>query len=442
VAVDRADEPGVRLTLSYKFVLGSTCLAAAAIGFPGALHAAGIEVAPWVSFFAALGVGGAMGFFLSRELAHNFQTLRSATDRISRGDLTARVDVREDAPFQDETHDLARSVRSMLERLRDLVGHVQRTADLDSAAAQDLVRSAQALSARNEGISTTVGGVADSVAQEQKLLSETSRLVKDIAEAIDLNASRAREAFGFAAEANQKANTGVNVSRLALEKMKAVFERVERASAKVFELEERTAHVHQIVEIITSVAQRTNLLSLNASIEAARAGEAGRGFSVVADEIRKLAESASRSAEEISKLIRDIQSETGSVADEMRQSSQVINEGREDVNTIASSLEQIRAAVGEASDRAEEIFHQADSQTRDTERMVSSMEELSRVAAGNARAVDAVAASTREQLAAMADQVASTRRLTELAEELRGVLRQFRTERGERAAEPAAEARP
>jgi methyl-accepting chemotaxis protein len=430
VAVDCADEPGVRLTLSYKFVLGSTCLAAAAIGFPGALHAAGVEVAPWVSVFAALGVGGLMGFFLSRELTHNFQVLRSATDRISRGDLTASVDVREDAPFPDETHDLARSVRGMLERLRDLVGHVQRTADLDSAAAQDLVRSAQALSARNEGISTTVAGVADSVAQEQKLLSETSRLVKDIAEAIDLNASRAREAFGFAAEANQKANTGVNVSRLALEKMKAVFERVEKASLKVFELEERTAHVHQIVEIITSVAQRTNLLSLNASIEAARAGEAGRGFSVVADEIRKLAESAGRSGDEISKLIRDIQSETGSVADEMRQSSQVINEGREDVNTIASSLEQIRAAVGEASDRAEEIFHQADSQTRDTERMVSSMEELSRVAAGNARAVDVVAASTREQLAAMAELVASTRRLTELADELRGVLRQFRTERG------------
>jgi methyl-accepting chemotaxis protein len=425
----------VRLTLSYKFVLGSTALAAAAIGFPGIMHATGIEVAPWVSFFAALGVGGGMGFFLSRELAHNFQSLRSATDKISRGDLTAQVDVREDAPFPDETHDLARSVRSMLERLRDLVGHVQRTADLDSAAAQDLVRSAQALSARNESISSTVGGVADSVVQEQKLLSETNRLVKDIAQAIDLNASRAREAFGFAAEANQKANTGVNVSRLALEKMKAVFERVEKASAKVFELEERTAHVHQIVEIITSVAQRTNLLSLNASIEAARAGEAGRGFSVVADEIRKLAESAGRSADEISKLIRDIQTETGSVADEMRQSSQVINEGREDVNTIASSLEQIRAAVREASDRAEEIFHQADSQTRDTERMVSSMEELSRVAAGNARAVDAVAASAREQLSAMSEQVASTRRLTELAEELRGVLRQFRTDRSERAAD-------
>ena len=104
----------------------------------------------------------------------------------------------------------------------------------------------------------------------------------------------------------------------------------------VFQLEAKTRHVHQITEIITSVASRTNLLSLNASIEAARAGEAGRGFAVVADEIRKLAESAARSAEEISKLVGEIEADTQSVADEMRESGQVITEGREDVNTIAA----------------------------------------------------------------------------------------------------------
>ena len=98
------------------------------------------------------------------------------------------------------------------------------------------------------------------------------------------------------------------------------------------------------------------------------------------------------------------------------------------MNTIASSLEQIRAAVGEASDRAEEIFHQADSQTRDTERMVSSMEEISRVAAGNAKAMDAAAQTSQEQLGAMEELVTSAQGLTGLAEELRGVLRRFRTD--------------
>ena len=157
--------------------------------------------------------------------------------------------------------------------------------------------------------------------------------------------------------------------------------------ARVFELEAKTRNVQQITEFITSVAHSTNLLSLNASIEAARAGEAGRGFAVVADEIRKLAESAGRSAEEISKLIHEIQSDTAEVADEMRESSMVIGEGRDDVDTIASSLSHIRAAVSEAASRAEDIFHGADTHTHDVERMVSSMDEIARVAESNAEAI-------------------------------------------------------
>lgn len=421
-----ADVSRVRLSLTYKFVLGSTCLAAAAIGFPGALRGLGIAVAPWVSWFVALGVGGAMGFFLSRELAGNFQSLRHATDRISSGDLTAQVDVR-DARFPDETHDLARSVQAMAARLRDLVGHVQRTADRASAAARDLARSAQDLSNNNEGISSSVADVARSVSQEQDLLADASVLIGEIAQAIDQNASRAREAFGFSAEANQKASTGVNVSRLALEKMKTVFERVERSGMKVFELEAKTSQVTQILEVITDVAQRTNLLSLNASIEAARAGEAGRGFTVVADEIRKLAESATRSGDEISKLVHEIQTDTQKVADEMRESSQVINEGRDDVNTIAASLEHIAEAVGEASERSEEIFVKADTQAGDAARMVAAMQEIGSVAAGNAKAMEAAAATSREQLGAMEELVTSTTGVTVLSEELREVLRQFRT---------------
>ncbi len=417
----------MRLSLTYKFVVGSLVLAGAVIAFPGLMRSAGLEVSTVGLSFVALGVGGVFGFFLSQYLTSNFQTLQRATERISRGDLSAQVALSE-SRFPDETHDLARSVGAMAASLRELVGHVQRTADHASASAQDLARSAQELAGSNEGISSTVAAVARSVSHEQELLQKASQLIHDIAQSIEVNSGRAREAFGFAAEANQKANTGVNITQLALEKMRLVFERVEQASGQVFHLEEKTGQVHQIIEIITSVAQRTNLLSLNASIEAARAGEAGRGFAVVADEIRKLAESASRSAEDISKLIHEIQADTQAVAEEMRDSGRVINEGRDDVNTIASSLDQIRGAVSEASGRAEEIFHQADKQTRDAERMVSAMDDVAGVAAGNAKAMDEVSNTTRDQLEAMGELVSSTQNLTTLADDLRGVLRRFRTD--------------
>lgn len=269
--------------------------------------------------------------------------------------------------------------------------------------------------------------MAKGVADQQALLEDAMRRIRDIAGTIELNASRAREAFGFSAEASQKAHAGVDVSRLALEKMKTVFQRVEQAGALVFQLEAKTRHVHQITEMIHSVAQRTNLLSLNASIEAARAGEAGRGFSVVADEIRKLAESSGRSAEEISKLMHEIQAETAEVADEMRQSGVVIGEGRDDVNTIAHSLEQIQSAVQEAAGRAEEIFQEADAQARDAERMVGGMDEIARVGIANGGAIREVSEAAQVQLAAIAETASSAHALTELADEMRGVLRRFQT---------------
>jgi methyl-accepting chemotaxis protein len=315
----------------------------------------------------------------------------------------------------------------MLVQFRKMVGQVQDTGDNLTTASLDLTQSMTRVREGNEGISLTVNEAADAVEQQRELITSATRLSQEIASEIELNAGRAREAFGFAAEANQKAGTGVEVARLAIEKMRTVFERVEQASKQVFELEAKTSHVHQIVEIITSVAHRTNLLSLNASIEAARAGEAGRGFSVVADEIRKLSESAGRSADEISKLIYEIQSDTGHVADEMRQSSQVIGEGREDVNTIAASLGQISMAVSEAAGRSEEIFHGADSHSMSAERMVSSMNEISKVAAGNALAIEDVSRTARTQLETVSAIAESSQALASLAEQLGVILRAFRT---------------
>jgi methyl-accepting chemotaxis protein len=418
----------VRVALTHKFVLGSLIVAGASIALPEFLRVQGLDFPAWGALFIALGVGGVIGFVLSRVIERKFKRLLDLTAQIRDGDLRGDPVTQVVSRLPDETDDLTERLHEMLANLREMVSSVQRTATSVTTSARDLTGSIHHVRSGNEGISATVEEIARSVENELEMLDNAGRLIQEIASEIDLNAGRAREAFGFAAEANQKANTGVEVARLAIEKMRSVFERVEQAGGKVFDLESKTRHVHQITEIITSVANRTNLLSLNASIEAARAGEAGRGFSVVADEIRKLSENVGRSADEISKLIHEIQSDTGEVADEMRQSSQVIGEGREDVNTIAASLEQISMAVSEAARRSEEIFDRADNQSMSTERMVSSMDEISTVARGNAAAIEDVSRTARSQLEAVTATLGSSEALSGLAEQLRGSLGSFRTD--------------
>jgi methyl-accepting chemotaxis protein len=408
-------------------VIGALVVAGATSLLPVLATRFGIDFWAGGRFFVALGVGGVIGFFWSRMFGAKFSALRSATERIRGGDLRVDVQAQTGSPLADEVDDLAESLEGMLVTLRELVARVQDTAGSVSHSSRSLENVLDRLRASSDGIAQTVAQVAAGVDQEQELLDQASDRMSQISNEIDLNAGRAREAFGFAAEANQKAGTGVEVARLAIEKMKAVFERAESTGDKVFELEAKTRHVHQITEIITSVAHRTNLLSLNASIEAARAGEAGRGFSVVADEIRKLSESAGRSADEISQLMHEIQADTAMVADEMRQSSQVIGEGREDVNTIAGALAQISMAVSEAATRSEEIFHGADSHSLNAQSMVSAIEEVAKVASGNGRSVATLGETLNGQLRTVDDITRSAEAVSRLANELERSLTIFQT---------------
>jgi methyl-accepting chemotaxis protein len=417
----------VHVSLTAKFVIGSFVVAGATALMPDLAQRLGIAFSTWGTLFVALGVGGIIGFFLSRMFGVKFEELRRATERIREGDLRLELASHRPSRLPDEMDELHRGLADMLVRLRQLVASVQQTSRSVAASSTGLEAVLGELRRMSEGVSSTVAQVASGVAQEQELLGQASHRMAEISSEIDLNAGRAREAFGFAAEANQKAGTGVEVARLAIEKMKAVFERAESTGVKVFQLEAKTRHVHQITEIITSVAHRTNLLSLNASIEAARAGEAGRGFSVVADEIRKLSESAGKSADEISQLMHEIQADTAMVADEMRQSSQVIGEGREDINLIAGALAQISMAVSEAATRSEEIFHGADSHSWNAQSMVEAIEEIAKVAGGNGKSVAGLDDTMRRQVETLAQILSSAETVTQLARELDASLNFFRT---------------
>ncbi|HEX4802929.1 MAG TPA: methyl-accepting chemotaxis protein, partial [Myxococcaceae bacterium] len=214
-------------------------------------------------------------------------------------------------------------------------------------------------------------------------------------------------------------------ARLAGDKVKKVFSSIESASHEVFAFGEKTKEISKIVDVITQVAQQTNLLAINATIEAARAGEYGRGFAVVADEVRKLAESSGRSAEQISKLARDISNQSTAVVSAMKEAIEELGEGREDLTTIVRSMGSITDTARKGSEKVHLISQSAREQLEGSEEMVAAIREISQVAKENAGSTEAIHEVIEEQTAAVSRMTSAAQELTNLSVELQNVVRRF-----------------
>jgi len=415
----------VRLDLSQKLVLGFTTAIALGAGISPALDWIG---APgWGAFFVAMFLGVGLGWIYAGQITANFRTLRGCTDRISRGDLTAEVDIEAGRRFPDETVDLARSVDGMLQKLRELVEHIQRAADEVAQSSRDVATSSQTVNSTSHALGATMENVASGAEQQQKDVEQIRTRIHEIAESLRTNADAARRASVLTSEASQRATAGVDVSRLSQAKMQSLFEKIEQAGIRVESFEGKIHSVHRVTEMISSVVEKTHLLSLNASIEAARAGDAGRGFSVVAEEIRKLAESAGSSAEQIEDLIRQLEDESKRISQATLAMRDDVRGGRQDLEAIFAALEKVQGAVTEASHRAEDIFQKAGSQAADSERMVGDVERVAVMVGQNAKAVNEMRGGLSAQTRTMEQMVRQAARLSDMSVQLGEVARRFRT---------------
>jgi methyl-accepting chemotaxis protein len=270
-------------------------------------------------------------------------------------------------------------------------------------------------------------GVAGGAAQQQKDVEQIRGRIHEIAESLRTNADAARRASALTTEASQRTTAGVEVSRTSQTKMQSLFEKIEQAGHRVESFEGKIHSVHRVTEMITSVVEKTHLLSLNASIEAARAGDLGRGFSVVAEEIRKLAESAGSSAEQIEDLIRELEEESKRIAQATLAMRDDVRGGRQDLEAIFAALEKVQGAVGEASQRAEDIFQKAGGQAADSERMVGDVERVAAVVGQNAKAMSEMRGGLSAQMRTMEQMVREAARLSDMSVQLGEVARRFRT---------------
>ncbi len=326
----------------------------------------------------------------------NIRRLAEGADRIAAGDLTARIHL----DCHDELTHVAESFNGMATAVNATVRNVRGSADAVASAAE-----------RTSGSS---GEIARSSESQSEAASGMAAAVEQTTVGIDHISANAREAREISERSGALSRQGGELVGTVVTEMGQIAAAVSASANAVEELGRRSEEISSIVEVIKEIADQTNLLALNAAIEAARAGEQGRGFAVVADEVRKLAERTTKSTQEISAMIGAVQQETRAAVDAMKAGVAKVDHGVELTTHAGRTMSEVSAGAAQVVEAIREISN--------------ALREQATASSDIARNVETIAQMAEENSAAVAENHATAEQLQQLADTLQQEVSRFRVD--------------
>lgn len=329
-----------------------------------------------IGAFMALG----MGTLIARSINQGVAALVEASARLADGDLTAHVTVQ----GKDELSRVGLSFNQMASQFSHLISEV-------NASSEQVNQTAN-------GLSTAAGQVAQGSRLQSEQAAAAANSVELLNAAFKEIAATSVDIVSAANNARELSSRGNQVVSSAVQGIEKVAKTVSESAVSISDLGQRSKQIGQILSVIKDIADQTNLLALNAAIEAARAGEQGRGFAVVADEVRKLAERTTSATAEISTMVGAIQKDTQQAVETMRQSSDDVRDGVALANEAGKALKDISESVEHVVAMIGQIANSTRNQSEASESLTATVEEIARMAV-ETRSANEHAVSASEEMA-------------------------------------------
>jgi methyl-accepting chemotaxis protein len=347
-----------------------------------------------VLLVASIAIGLVLAFIMARKISRPIAYLARKAHQIADGDLSSRIEQRSN----DEIGALAGSFGVMVENLKNVVSKLVDTSQQLATAAEQL-----------QGTATQMANGTEEVIAQASTVATASEEMAATSGEIAQNCSMAAHS---SQEANNAALTGAAVIQATVEGMDRIAHRVRGTATSVENLGSRSEQIGAIVGTIEDIADQTNLLALNAAIEAARAGEQGRGFAVVADEVRALAERTTKATREIGDMIKAIQGETKIAVNAMEEGVREVARGTEEAARSGEALQAILTQINSVTMQVSQIATAAEEQTATTNQISSNILQISDVVQETGRGAH--------------ESAAAASRLSSLSGELQTIVRRFR----------------